>query len=476
MLWRALGAALLVSVPACAGGSNEAGGNGLADNVSATSPPPAPGVSAQIDSLRAVRGENLEFAIYTYGPGEAVFEKFGHIALAMRDTATGEDIAFNWGMFDFDQPHFLRRFLTGDTRYWMAGYDTRAFNAIYQRDDRSIRRQTLALSPVERGALQDYLSWNAAEENMYYRYDYYRDNCSTRVRDILDWALSDVGGLRSLLAEPADDPSVGGDGPLPSSRLSWREETARITASDLPVYAGIEIALGRKADLALNAWDAAFLPEHLAADLAGVSVNGVALIASDTTLFVSNRPALPLQAPSRVLGAWILGIALTAFIAILSNAASARALLAIFGVLWYAIGGVVGTLLLLAATVTKHAPYMGSNLSLLVFNPLLLLAAIYWPFRHNPQRTGRAATGLSAVVALLTFAASLLIMMPVFSQNSLVVIAVTLPVNVMLALSARSSVKGAAAWWRLSGGDDRTFTERKTATGNGGSAFYEDRP
>ena len=115
----------------------------------------------------------------------------------------------------------------------MAGYRTDQFNTAYRGEDRTIRRQVLALTPTQRGALYDFLAWNAQEQNKYYRYDYYRDNCSTRVRDALDWVLG--GSLKTAFA-------------ITEGHHTWRDETARITASDLPVYAGIEIALGRNAD------------------------------------------------------------------------------------------------------------------------------------------------------------------------------------------------------------------------------------
>jgi hypothetical protein len=127
--------------------------------------------------------------LYTYGPGLEVFEKFGHIALAVVDSQTGEDVAFNWGMFDFNQPNFYTRFLTGDTKYWMAGYRTAEFNAMYVAQDRTIRKQRLNLTPAQRGALYEFVAWNAREENRYYRYDYYNDNCSTRVRWCMKWPL-----------------------------------------------------------------------------------------------------------------------------------------------------------------------------------------------------------------------------------------------------------------------------------------------
>ncbi len=395
--------------------------DGPPDNVPATSPPPAPGGSEALDSVRALRGESLEFTVYTYGPGDAVFERFGHIALSMRDMVTGEDVAFNWGMFDFNQPRFLMRFLTGDTRYWMAGFLTPQFNAVYRSDDRTIRRQTLALTPLQRGALHDFLLWNAQEENRYYRYDYYRDNCSTRVRDVLDWALG--GELKSVLRGNA-------------GQRTWREETARITADNLPVYAGIEIALGRNADRPLDAWDEAFLPDLLADRLAAVTVNGEPLVEGDSVIFAAVREPIPIADPSRLWAATLLGLAASAVILLLSRASSGDAFLSLVGVVWYALGGILGTTLLLAGTVTRHAPYMGSNLTLLLLNPLLIVAAVCWPLRVKSSRAGKASLMLAHISALFGVLALIFGWIPGFTQHNMVVVAAILPVHVALAVAA----------------------------------------
>ncbi|HEY0929787.1 MAG TPA: DUF4105 domain-containing protein [Gemmatimonas sp.] len=418
-MWRAT-LALLAGLVACSPA-------GPADNVPATAPPPALGESAVLDSARASRGESLEVAVYTYGPGNAIFERFGHIALAVHDRTTGEDVAFNWGMFDFNQPNFLARFLTGDTKYWMVGYRTDQFNAAYQGEDRTIRKQIIALSPAQRGALYDFLAWNAQEQNKYYRYDYYRDNCSTRVRDALDWAMS--GALKPALSTT-------------SGHHTWRDETARITASDLPVYAGIEIALGRNADAHLDAWGESFLPERLADHLAAAQVAGAAVVQQDSVIYTAQRAPLPNSAPNRLWAGAAFGLLLAALVVLLARAAGhgatmAGTTLSIFGVTWYLVGGVVGTALLLAATVTKHAPYMGSNLSLLLFNPLLLLTAVLWPWRASVGRTGRAVRGLSAVCAVFALIALVLMHLPGFSQGSMLVVFAVLPVHVALAWAAQ---------------------------------------
>ncbi|MES2521994.1 MAG: DUF4105 domain-containing protein [Gemmatimonadota bacterium] len=389
--------------------------------------PPAPGTSAAVDSARDVRGRSLVVSLLTYGPGDEVFERFGHVALSLRDTLTGQDVAYNWGMFDFDQPNFLGRFLTGDTKYWMEGFPTAFFNEAYTRYNRSIRRQELALSPVERAALLEYVTWQGREENKYYRYDYYRDNCATRIRDVLDWAVR--GRLRPELS-------------VPGAGRTWRGETERITANDMPVYAGIEVALGRDADQRLSKWEEAFLPEHMASSFASVVLRDSTgrryrLVSDDSVIFTASRVPLPSEPPDRVVMAALLGLTLAGIIAVLADARGRliRVVLSVLVAAWYLLGGLLGTLLLLAGTVTKHEPYMGNNTTLLQLHPLLLVASIAVPIALIRHRRTRAAMGVSATVALLSVIGLLLQLVPVVAQRSGVVLAVTVPVHVALAVA-----------------------------------------
>jgi Domain of unknown function (DUF4105) len=392
-----------------------------------TPKPPAPGVSATLDSARAERGARMSVAIFTYGPGDFVFEKFGHIALALTDSTTGEDIALNWGMFDFDQPNFLARFLTGDTKYWMAGYRTADFNAAYMGENRTIRKLDVQLTAVQRGAIADFVRWNVQDANKYYRYDYFADNCATRVRDLLNWALQ--GQLDTPFAEPG-------------SGRTWRNETARITASDPLVYPGIQVALGRNADHVLTKWEESFLPDLLANHLAALTVkdaNGapVKLVARDSVLFTADRAPMPAVAPSRVPMALGLGAVLAALIVLLAGAGSAlaRFVLVVCSVLWFGIGGLLGTALALAGTVTKHMPYMGANLTVLQLHPLMLLAVVLVTASLWRGARTRAATGVAALVALLSVVGLALQLVPSLYQASGVVLAVVVPVQVAFAVA-----------------------------------------
>jgi hypothetical protein len=389
--------------------------------------PVAPGVSDALDSLRAMRAATLSVSLITYGPSDVFYERFGHAALAFRDTVTGLDVAYNWGMFDFNQPRFLIRFLTGETSYSMAGYATALFNSVYQGDNRSIREQHLALSPVERGALLEFVEWNAREENKYYRYDYYRDNCATRIRDALDWVLK--GRLHTALAVP-------GDG------RTWRSETARVLASMLPYYMGIELALGRRADVPLTRWDEEFLPEHMATHYAALSlpdINGAQyqLVSHDSVLFASTRTPLPTTPPSYITLAVLVGLTLAGLIASIADARSNAAHLTLsIGIsVWYVLCGVLGTALLLAGTVTKHEPYMGANASLFAMHPLILLAAPFVALAFMRGKRTNTAFGFSVIIAVLAVLGLIFQFIPAWSQGSGVIFAIVVPVHVAIAFA-----------------------------------------
>src|SRR6185436_13266661 len=193
-------------------------------------------------------GSELAVTLITFGVGEQVWERFGHNALWLHDAVTGRDVAYNWGLFDFEQPGFFRRFLTGDTKYWMAGEDAYAMVQAYHAIGRPITLQKLNLTPAQALALRDFVERNALEENKYYRYDYFRDNCSTRLRDALDRAL---GGALKAATDTIITP------------FTYRRESVRLTDGDRPIQTGIDIALGRPADAPLTMWESFFIPMRL---------------------------------------------------------------------------------------------------------------------------------------------------------------------------------------------------------------------
>src|SRR6185312_9945377 len=134
-------------------------------------------------------GANLRVDLYTYGPGAVYWERFGHDALVLTDTASGEAYAFNYGLFDFEQKDFYFNFARGIMIYRAAAWPAADDIQEYSGEGRSITDQHLDLTPAQRAALRDFLVWNVQPEHSRYRYRYFADNCTTRVRDALDKVL-----------------------------------------------------------------------------------------------------------------------------------------------------------------------------------------------------------------------------------------------------------------------------------------------
>ena len=398
----------------------------------ATAGDDAPGDPARADPRR---GATLRVYLMTFGQGDAVWERFGHNALRIEDTVTGEDVAWNWGMFDFAQPNFVTRFLTGDTKYWVEGFDANALAAHYARqENRSVWIQELALTDAQKAALQDYVRWNASESHRFYRYDYYRDNCSTRVRDAIDRVTG--GALRRALSLR---PTTG----------TWRSHTRRLVAGDAPTYTGIQLALGRGADERLTAWEAGFLPVQLMEAVRTVRVarpsGGVApLVLNERKVFTATRPAERTEPPTAWWAFLAAGLLLGAVLAALGRAAArggagARAAFAGVAGTWTLVTGLAGTALLLAGTVTKHAPYMGRNLNLLGVSPLALLLGVLVVVAmaarggSSRARWSARAARLAWLVAALTVLGAVVVSIPGIGQRSLELFLLLVPVHVALA-------------------------------------------
>lgn len=366
------------------------------------------------------------------GPGADLWEKFGHTALMIRDDAQGTEVAYNWGLFDMSEPDFLSRFIKGTPRYWMAGFEAGAMIQSYAASNRTVYVQRLRLTPAQRVAIRDYVQRNAEEDNKYYQYDYYRDNCSTRVRDLLDGALG--GEIRRATS------NIG-------TTFTYRSRTAAITQYNLPVYAGIQLIVGQRGDRPLSVWDDMFLPERLMAGVRGVfvhdSTGGQArLVASEDTLFRGTRPAIPDFPPRRVEYFALAGLALGAMILIAGREAGrgrrhARRPLALGVLVWCIFSGMLGVILLLAWTATQHW-VMANNENVLQANPVsLLVAAALAAGMLREKRISPTAIRLADIVAALALIGAAIQTLPFFQQVNGEIIALFLPVHLAVSGALR---------------------------------------
>lgn len=317
-----------------------------------------------------------QISVLTFGPGEAIFERFGHNALRVRDFLTGADLAYNWGMFSFEEPGFLARFLSGDTRYWVEAFPTSWLLEVYAAQDRESIEQVLALAPAEAEMLARMVAENAMPERRYYRYDYFRDNCSTRVRDALDAVL---GGALARRFQPI------------TTEWTYRSEALRLATPDRWAQAGIDVALGPRADRPMTAWEAMYVPMRLRDFLREVrrpDATGAAvpLVRLERTLYTARRAPEASTAQGLALGP--MGpLAAVWFLLLVPVSVAARqrrrGVAAVAVGLWCSVTGLVGLILLGMWLGSAHV-FWYRNLTLLLASPVAL--ALAWPAARGVWR------------------------------------------------------------------------------------------
>ncbi|MBO9572851.1 MAG: DUF4105 domain-containing protein [Chitinophagaceae bacterium] len=217
---------------------------------------------AQTDSC------NLEISLLTCGPGQELYSLFGHSAIRVKEKSTNRDIVFNYGTFDFDDPDFYTKFTRGKLLYFVSTSSFNDFIYEYQYEGRSVIEQVLNLSCEEKEKLLTALRTNAKEENKYYHYDFVFDNCSTRLRDILeknnttfnDFLQGEHPSFRDMIHEYLDK------GNQPWSKF------------------GIDLVLGSRLDKKASDYQAMFLPDYLMNGFDKATINNKKLVASTNTL------------------------------------------------------------------------------------------------------------------------------------------------------------------------------------------------
>jgi hypothetical protein len=192
---------------------------------------------------------SAEVSILTLGPDHNnLYSSFWHSAIRVSDPEYAIDWVYDYGRFDFDNPNFYTDFARGYLRYkiGIAGYSR--FREVYIYFNRTIEEQVLDLNSAQKQAVYEYLQENVKPENQYYFYDYYLNNCATKIRDVFVEILGD-----SLQFDFSDV----------SSRYSFRDLTHHCTTYKPWGEYGIDLALGSPIDRVVPPYDYMFLPEYI---------------------------------------------------------------------------------------------------------------------------------------------------------------------------------------------------------------------
>ncbi len=189
-----------------------------------------------------------QISIITSGPGEALYEKFGHTAIRVKDPMLQLDLIYNYGIFDFDDPNFIVNFTKGYMKYKLARYPFHLALKGSQQDKRWVKEQVLNLTSEQKNQFFQFLEINAAPKNASYFYDPFFDNCATKPRDIIQKVLG-----KNLVFK---DSFVKND---LSIRQLMNKEIHPNTWGSL----GINIALGSKLDKIASPTEYLYLPDYV---------------------------------------------------------------------------------------------------------------------------------------------------------------------------------------------------------------------
>ncbi|WP_417472618.1 DUF4105 domain-containing protein [Luteimonas mephitis] len=356
--------------------------------------------------------------VATMQPGTVFFERFGHDAIVVEDAVTGTATSYNFGFFDPDESDFISNFVYGRMRYRLQALPLTDDMAYYRDVGRGVSIQWLNLSDAEATRLAGALAENAKPENARYGYDYFTDNCATRVRDALDAALG--GSLKRQIEGR-------------SHGSTYRSESVRLASPAPWMWLGFDIGLGPAADQPLSVWQESFVPMRLADALREVDgSNGQPLVLAEEKILPHRIVPEPAEAP-RPWWPWMLAGLAIAVAVVLAARRAPRTVAACALPLW-GLCVVLGALMLFLWIFTAHR-FAWGNHNLLLFNPLcLLLLPGGWRIARG-RAAGPWFGRWLAVVLACSIAALFLLWLPVIPQRNASWIALLLPVHAGLWLA-----------------------------------------
>lgn len=305
---------------------------------------------------------NSKFSVLTCSPGDEAYSLYGHTGLRYCDEEAGIDVVFNYGYFDFDSPNFIWRFILGETDYMVGAVDYDVFCKGYINRGSLINGDYINLTPEQENRLFALLRENCRPENRVYRYNYFYNNCTTKIRD----KIEEVTGALEYDSGASD---------------ATLRDALNAMLSGHPWYAfGINLLLGSDIDRPTTARELQFIPANYDKDLDNcyiVDANGQKRALSDEKYVVIPETDGVVAGHSNLTPFNVALLLLVATFIVMSCEVRKKRTFWGFDVLLMTLQGLSGCLLLFMALFSQH-PAVGSNWLLLLFNPLaLVLMPVY---------------------------------------------------------------------------------------------------
>lgn len=337
-------------------------------------------------AARASETDSIRVSLMTCSPGSEIYALFGHTAIRVEVPSQDIDWVYNYGMFSFNTPHFVLRFVTGETDYQLGIIPYPYFEEEYRERGSYVVEQELNLRPEEKVRLVGILQRNYLPENRTYRYNYFYDNCTTRARDRIE-------------------ESIAGRVVYPVNRqaTTFRQIIHRFTTGHPWDEFGINLVLGAEADRAIDTRTQMFSPFVMMAEADSAVIrqaDGETRPLVKATRRVVEASAQPSES-SFPLSPMTCACLLLALSAVVSWAEWRHGMPSWwFDTLLFALQGLAGCIVAFLFFFSLH-PTVGSNYLLIILNPIPL---IYLPWMIYKSLKGRKdAYHVGSAVVLTLF-------------------------------------------------------------------------
>lgn len=313
-------------------------------------------------SVQSQSTDSIRFSLLTCAPGTEIYSLFGHTAIRYENYTRRIDVAFNYGMFSFNTPNFIFRFVAGETDYQLGITPYSYFEAEYAMRGSSVYQQVLNLTQSEKERLLTILENNYLPENRIYRYNYFYDNCTTRARDKIEECIEGKVVYPDSL-----------------SGKSYRSIVHEFTAGSPWNEFGIDLCLGAEADKEINKRQQMFSPfymKYYASNAYIVDAGGTRRpLILDETKIVDVEPE-EVQ-PGFILSPLMCGALFLALCVVMAwGQWKTQRIWLGWDIVLYGLQGLAGCIIAFLFFFSVH-PTVGSNWLLILFNPIPLL---YLPF------------------------------------------------------------------------------------------------
>jgi len=311
-------------------------------------------LSFSLQSSYAQYSDSISISLITCRPGDEVYSYWGHTSIRVKDHKLNKDHFYNYGMFSYEEPGFVMKFLRGKLLYWLGVQRSKSFLNAYDFEKRSLLEQELNLNKEQEQALLSALKENMKEENRKYLYDFFFDNCTTRPRDII---LETLGLADDFKKESPN-----------TFRQLINQYSYMYPWTDF----GTDLIIGAGADRKATYYEQMFLPEYLYVNFENLRTNNPEILLKSQLILDHESENIKRQKPRIFSPTLVFGILCLIELLLLLGLLKTNKFVQFYDKTFFIVMGIGGLILLFMWFGTDHIATK-NNLNVLWMSPLYFL-------------------------------------------------------------------------------------------------------